>query len=71
MNEQKMDNEMEKAEVSNEVTKQSGLTWAYGSLALIILTFILVIALFFLLPDKTLNKLNQNANAPGTNTQPK
>jgi hypothetical protein len=65
MSRKTVENEMQIAETQSEVHKTRGINWAYMSLALIILTFIVVISGLFLIPNNTLPKLNEQSNTSG------
>ncbi len=62
MSRKTFDNEMKTADIQSEARKANGLNWAYISLGLIILTFIVVIIAMTLLPQKSLQKLNESSN---------
>ena len=63
--------EMEIAEVQGEIRENRGLNWAYVSLGLIILVFILgILGFVFLLPN-IFQKMNQNSNTPVTSVEQK
>ena len=71
INHSSLETEMKIAEIQGEVRETNGLTWAYISFGLIIVTFIAIIMSALILPNNLLQKLNQNSNTPGTSVQQK
>ena len=64
--------EMEVAEIQGEIRENRGLNWAYMSIGLIIIFFILgILGFVFLLPNNIFQKLNQNSNTPATSVEQK
>ena len=56
--------ETEVAEIQGEIRENRGLNWAYMSIGLIIIFFILgILGFVFLLPNIS-QKMNQNSNTP-------